>query len=446
LRAFRPHVREARVTQESAVYGLVSTRSNEIVVALVVVAVFLERFERIRDDGSYPVLPIPDLFFLAAVGIFAAKVAFDLRQGHLSLRPLGWKDLVLAGFVALLGALSLVSVVTQPSDVTSGVQVLKTFTHVVVLLGAALLLGHALSRELVAHAMRVYFVGAVAIAGLGIVQAVDQNLVTLGIADALDLVSRAGAGGFVRPCSVFSEPAYLGYASLGGLVIGLSLLSERHKIAAAIGCGVCVAGLLLAAAIGPLAVAVPLGVYALVVRRRLFPRQAALTLAWSILVAAAIWFLTPVGDTVGYRAESISTGIATGSSDSEASLDFRTKLNRESIDVWKIAPLTGVGLGNSRRHLSGQIDVSWAPPGASAAFNSANAYVNLLGEAGPLAVVALAVVLLALWWKSRTAPPRLDELTRVFIVLVALEFFIINPLIMPLVWFWAAQRLAMQDE
>ena len=422
---------------------------NLAVVSLVVIAVFLERFERIEGDGSYPILPMPDVLFLGAVGIFAAKVAIDLYRGRVALRPLGWKDVALGSFVALLGILSVLAVIIQPSDVTSGVQVLKTFTHLLALLGAALILGHALSRDLVAHAMRAYFVGAVVVAGLGIVQAIDQNLVALGVADALDLISRAGADGFVRPCSLFSEPAYLGYASLGGLVIGLSLISDRHRVAAMLGCGVCVAGLLLAAAAGPLAVAAPLAIYLFVVRRRLFPRGAAVTLAASGLIAAAIWFLTPVSDTILDRAESVSETILEraedGSSGRDPSVELRTELNERSIDAWRDAPLTGVGLGNSRGSI-GTIDLSWAPEGASPAFNSANAYINLLGEAGPLAVAALVATLLALWWRNRRAPPRLEELTRFFVVLLALQFFIINPLIMPPVWFWAAHRLALQDE
>ena len=419
-------------------YGLVRTRSNLAVVSLVVIAVFLERFERIEGDGSYPILPIPDVLFLGSVGIFASKVGLDLWRGQVTIKPLTWKDFALGSFVMLLGILSLLAVLTQPSDVTSGVQALKTVTHLVVLLGAALLLGHALSPDLVAHALRIYFVGAVAVAGLAIVQAIDQNLVTLGVSNALDLISRAGAEGFVRPSSIFSEPAYLGYASLGGLVIGLSLVSERHEVAAVLGCGICVAGLLLAAAAGPFAVAVPLGVYALVVRRRLFPQRAAVTLAASALVAAAIWLLTPVSSTIMHRAEDVSSG-------RDPSAELRTELSRGSIDLWRIAPVTGVGLGNSRSNLD-EINVSWAQPGSSVAFNSANAYLNLLGEAGPVAVGALAAVLLALWWRNPQAPPRLEELTRFFIVLLALQFFIINPLIMPPVWFWAAQRLAVQDE
>jgi O-Antigen ligase len=426
-----------RVRGTGSRYGLARTRSNLAVVSLVVVAVFLERFERL-DGASYPLLPIPDIVFLAAVGIFAGKVGLDLFRGEATLKPPGRKDIALCSFVALLGILSLLAVVTQPSDVTSGVQVVKTFTHLVVLLGAALLLGHALSHDLVAHAMSVYFAGAVVVAALAIVQAVDQNLVSLGVSDALHLVSRAGADGFVRPCSIFSEPAYLGYASLGGLVIGLSLVNETRPVAAILGCGICVAGLLLAAAAGPIAVVAPLGVYALVVRRRLFPRRAAVTAAASVLVGATLWFLTPVSNTIIYRAQDVSGG-------RDASAELRTELNRGSIDVWKTAPVTGVGLGNSRSNLD-QIDLSWAPPGASVTFNSANAYLNLLGEAGPVAVGALAALLLALWWRSRSAPPRLDELTRVFIVLLALQFFLINPLIMPPVWFWAAQRLALQDE
>jgi len=418
--------------------GLSATRVNRVLVAGVVISLFLERFERVEGEGTYPILPIPDLFFLTAIGILAAKVALDLLRGRVALRRLGWKDLLLGGFVALLGVLSLLSVVTQPETVTSGIQVVKTFSHLVVLLGAALVLGHALSKALVTHAMHVYFAGAVAVAALGIVQAVDQNVVKLGIADALHLISRPGAEGFLRPCSIFSEPAYLGYFSLGGIMVGLLLISERHRIVGAVGCGVCAVGLLLAAAAGPLAVALPLGLYALVFHRRLLGRGIAPTLAGVAIVAALIWFLTPVNDTVIYRAESISSG-------QDASLELRTELNKGSVEVWKSAPLTGVGLGNSRRHLSREVEVSWAP-GATIAFNSANAYVNLLGESGPFAVAGLLAVLVALWWRSRTAPPRLEELTSAFIVLLALQFLVINPLIMPAVWFWAGQRLALQDD
>lgn len=421
-----------------------------MVVALVVLALFLERFERIEVDGSYPILPIPDVFFLSAIGIFGAKVALDLLRGRVTLRPLGWKDVALVGFAALLGLLSFLAVLTQPSDVTYGVQVFKTFTHLVVLLAAALLLGHALSNALVAHALRVYFVGAVVVAALAIVQAVDQNLVSLGVADGLDLVSRVGADGFLQPCSIFSEPAYLGYISLGGIMTGLTIVSERNRVAATAGCGVCVAGLLLAAAAGPLAVSALMAGYALVFRRRLFPRAIAPTLVALVAVAAFVWFMTPVSDTVINRAEGISAGLAPGTdsgTDSDASLELRKELNQGSVEIWKTAPVTGVGLGNSRRHFANNpIDVSWAPSDSTVAFNSANAYVNLLAEGGPLGVAALLAALAALWWRSRAAAPRLDEVTRAFIFLLALEFLIINPLIMPPVWYWAAQRLALQDD
>lgn len=422
--------------RQSDPYGLGFTRENRVAVGLVVAALFMERFERI-DDGSYPFLPIPDLIFLSAVGILAAKSATDLLRGRLALRPLGRKELALVAFVALLAGLSFSAVVIEPETVTNGVQALKTTSHLVVLLGVAIFLGRVLSSALVRWALQVYFAGAVAVSLLGIVQSVDQNLVGFGLSSTLDLVSRPAVD-FVRPCSIFSEPAYLGYAALGGILIGLSIVSEANKRLAAGGSAICVAALLLASAAGPLAVAAPLALYVLVMRRRLFPSGLVPTVAALAGVAALLWFLTPVGGTVIYRAEAVSTG-------TDPSADLRTKLNEGSIEVWKIAPVTGVGLGNSRQHLTDFVTLPFLP-GGQYSFNSANAYVNLLGEAGPVGVAALLVVLFALWWRNHGAAMRLEELTRAFIVLLALAFLVINPLIMPPLWFWAGLRLSLQQQ
>jgi O-antigen ligase/polysaccharide polymerase Wzy-like membrane protein len=433
--------------EPTAEYGLAASATNKVCAGLVVSALFLEKFERIGNDGTYPLLPIPDLIFLSAVALLAAKAAHGFRLGRIALRPFGVKDFALAGFVGLLVLLSAAAAITQPAEVTSDVQIVKTLSHLVVLLGVALLLGRVLSRALVEYSLVVFFVCAVAAGVLAVAQALDQSLFRVGLANALDLVSREGAEGFLQPCSIFSEPANLGYFSFGGLVLGVAFVTRRHRTLGLTGSAVCAAGLMLAAAVGPLAVAVPVTLYGLTLWRRL--RVSAAAVAVAIGVAAVIWFSTPVSDTIDYRAEGISntarqeTGIQpeAPSKPQDASARLRTDLNRGSIDTWELAPFTGVGLGNTREHFS-EVVVA----GSSQAFNSANAYLNLLGEAGPVGVAGLVAVLFVLWWRNRRAPPRLDELTRAFVVILALEFLIINPLIMPPLWFWAGQRLALQGD
>jgi O-antigen ligase len=107
--------------------------------------------------------------------------------------------------------------------------------------------------------------------------------------------------------------------------------------------------------------------------------------------------------------------------------------------------MVGVGLGNTRRQLSHHVNLPFLPD-ADYSFNSANAYLGLLGEAGPIAVVALVLVLVALWWRNRGAFPPAENLTRVFILLLALQFLLINGLLLPPLWFWAGLRLSLQDE
>lgn len=438
LRAQRETAKRARP------YGLTGSVGNDIAVGVVVLALFFERFERIRVDGTYPFLPVPDFIFLSAIAVLASKAAFELAQGRLALRPLGIKDLGLSAFVGLLAVVSVAAAATQPGSVASDAQLVKTLSHLVVLLGATLLLGRVLSNQLVEHALWTFFGGAVFAAGLGVLQALDQNLLMLGVADALKLTSRQGTE-FVIPCSIFSEPAYLGYSSIGGILIGGTLVARRHPVVGLGGCAICAAGLLIGAAMGPIAVAAPLGLYVLIKSRPL--RLGGAPVAVVVTVVALVWFLTPVRETVGHRAKGISVTVLDKSDVrpsapadvADPSAELRAKLNQNSIDVWRQAPLTGVGLGNTRNNVSGVVF------GSSQSFNSANAYVNLLGEAGPLGVAGLLASFFILWRRNPSAPAQLEELTRAFIVLLALSFLIINPLVMPPLWFWAGQRLALQE-
>jgi O-antigen ligase/polysaccharide polymerase Wzy-like membrane protein len=445
-------------TSMSNEWGLESTTVNLAVVSLVVASLFMQRFELVEGAGTYPVLPIPDLFFVSAIALLTAKAALDKVRLGTPLRPFGRKDVVVIGFIALLGALSILAVLLNDASLTSRIQVAKTVAHLVVLGWAALLLGRTLSTALVAFALKVYFALAVAVSGLAIVQAADQNLASSRLSDALHLVTRT-TGDFARPCSIFSEPAYLGYAALAGVMIGLGVIADRHPILAAAGSAVCAAALLLAAAAGPLGVGACVALYGLLMRRRLFSRNAAPAFGTVAVVATLIWFLTPVNETVLTRAEAISKTVSEqtidGSRDNGAasdsnsgrtdpSADLRAELNRASIQVWKKAPVTGVGLGNSRRQLSEFVEVSFLPD-AAYPFNTSNAYVNLLGESGPLGVVGLVGLLSFLWLRNHGSPERLEEVTRAFIVLLAVSFLVTNPLIMPPLWFWAGIRLSLQQ-
>jgi O-antigen ligase len=167
--------------------------------------------------------------------------------------------------------------------------------------------------------------------------------------------------------------------------------------------------------------------------RRFFPILVSLA-----AIAVVTWFATPVHNTLTARAEAVSTG-------TDASADLRNELNRGSVEIWKTSPFVGVGLGNSRRHLSDFVSLPFLP-GADYSFNSANAYIGLLGEGGPLAVFALVAALVALWRRNPTAPHRLESLTRLFIVLFALQFLVINGLALPPLWFWGGLRLSLKKD
>ena len=157
--------------------------------------------------------------------------------------------------------------VLSPSspDATPGLrahpgQSLKSLLHLAFLVAVALVMGRMLTLPLLRCALVSFFLFSVVAAFVAIAQALDQNLVHVGAADALRLISRR-SGGFERPVSIFSEPAYLGYFSLAGAAVGLWLYSLRRERWIAAGIGLCLAAILLAASAGPIVAAVPVLVY-----------------------------------------------------------------------------------------------------------------------------------------------------------------------------------------
>jgi hypothetical protein len=436
-----PISRRAKVVRGAV--GIEDDRWSRLALAVVVLTLFLERFERAEGAGTYPLLPVPDMFFDFAICAFASLCAVRLLRGRLRLRRFGSKDVAVCAFVAILGTLSILAVATQPETVASGLQVTKTGAHLLFLAFAAILFGRSLTARLISFALKVFFLLAVAVAAVAVLQAFDQNMLHTGLADAAGLISRHAAR-FHRPASIFSEPAYLGYVSLAGIVVGLAIGRDLGAGWAIGGTIVCALGLALSGAAGPLAISAPLAVYGLVVHRPVLNRLSAVGLGLALVFLAGLFLLTPLGTVVYDRARDIATG-------EDASVQLRRELDMGSVRLWKLAPITGVGLGDTRLNLTRFVDLEPEVSGSRFRhppqfFNSASVYFNLLGECGPVGVAAVLVLLLILLLRNKDSPPALERATQAIIVLFAFEFLVVGLLLLPAFWFWAGLRLALQGD
>jgi hypothetical protein len=410
---------------------------DRVLVSLVVLALFLERFEKDWWESGHP--PIPDVFFVSSIVLLAARFALLTGQNRIDHRRVS-KELALASFVALLGVLTVATSVLN--DETHVAQATKTYVHVVALAAAAFLIGRTFSRgRLIEWALCTYFALAVLVSLVTITQAIDQNLVSFGFADSLGLRARTHAEIFVRPMATFSEPSYLGYSTLVGTFIGVGLVAPRHRRLGYIGVTACVVAFLLAVSFGAMAVATVL--IGIVVVTRLssgglnWPRGAAIpAVTIGLLVCSTLLLVDPIRETIANRVESIVAG-------DDPSTQLRKQQNRGSIEIWRDWPLTGIGLGNTRFHLPEYIDVQY-DPGTSAQFSAANAYLGLLGETGPLGALALLLLPLVLARRNPGAPEPAEVLTQLFMLITFLQFFIIGAFVLPPFWFWAGLRLAGQ--
>src|SRR5262249_49750004 len=160
---------------------------------------------------------------------------------------------------------------------------------------------------------------------------IDQNVLHTGATGALRLISRDTGQGFIRPCSIFSEPAILGYYMLIGVVIGLWLNVTSPSRWIWVGMGLCVIASLLGAAAGP-AVAFFVDFLYLLWRARSVLRQSWRELAMIGVVAIAVLVFLPVGKTLGQRAT--NTGPV-----ASRSTDFRKKQDAASVKIWRLSPL-----------------------------------------------------------------------------------------------------------
>jgi O-antigen ligase len=339
----------------------------------------------------------------------------------------------------LVGASHPVLVTSSPNTVArlhaEPAQSLKTFVHLAFLVIVALALGRMMTLPLLRSALIAFFVFSVAVAGIAIAQALDQNLLHLGVANKLQLISRQ-SGTFQRPVSVFSEPAYLGYFSLAGAATGLWFYSLRRTRWIAAGVAVCLVAVLLAASAGPIAAAVPVTVY---VAWRAAPslKRVWRTIAVAAVAGIVLLVVVPAGSTLVDRARAIVSG-------SDPSASLRYAIDKASMTIWELSPSTGVGLGNVRFYLPDLVHLSFAP-GTVYRYQEANAYLGMLAECGVFGLAALVAALISLLVPISNASRELDWITTVPILMFAVAFFFIGGLIAPMFWFWVGLRLALAN-
>jgi O-antigen ligase len=311
----------------------------------------------------------------------------------------------------------------------------KTILHFAYFALIALLLGRMLTPALMRRALETFFVCAVAVSVVAALQALDQNALHSGATGALHLVSRGGTG-FIRPVSVFSEPALLGYFALLGLLIGLRMHARWGTRWVWVGMGFCLLAILLAAAAGPIVALVPVALY--VAWRasrawRRFWRQ----LIVLVLVGIAVLVFLPAGKTLTTRASAIISG-------SDNSARFRYAYDAGSIRTWRLAPLTGVGAGNTRYYMPALVDLSFDPSLSplDAQFQSVNSYLGTLAESGVFGLLMLATMLVALFWPFGGRRREDEWLSEAAILLFIVSFFFISAFAYPIFWFWVGFRLA----
>src|SRR5215475_9565811 len=268
------HVETAEATHGLSVERpgtLGSAWVDRAAVGAVVVSIFFERLDRsLYAHGS----PIPDLTFVAGTGILSLRYLYELMRDRVRLARATRREYVVAGFVVPLFILGIVSVLTLPGWMSSGTQLLKSSLHLVFLAYAAILIGRTVSKELLEFALKLYFGIASGAAALAIVQGVDLNAGHGSLTRHLHLIFRPYSNGYLAPCSIFSEPAQLGYPMVAALVIGVlrwRSIGPRRAIA---GGALCALALLLAFPAGPILVAVVLGLILLIERRPKLSRRA----------------------------------------------------------------------------------------------------------------------------------------------------------------------------
>jgi O-antigen ligase len=412
---------------------------DEVLVSVVVLALFFES----PDDSLWTKhgFPIPDLTFVIVGMVVIGRAAYLALHGRFDLSKPNWREWTFIALFAVYGVTALAAAALghahpNPHDkplilVSHLAQSIKTWAHFAYLALIALIFGRFLTPSLLRRAFATFFVLAVAAAVIACLQALDQNVLHTGATGVFDLISRQ-TDNFIRPCSVFSEPAILGYYMLIGVILGLWLDATSRSRWIWLGMCLCIVAALLGAAAGP-AVAFFVGFAFLLWRAWGDLRRSWRELAVIALVATAVLVFLPVGKTLSNRAT--NTGPT-----STTSAEFRVKFDRASVTIWHLSPFTGVGLGNDRYydpslvHFSNKLNQTQ--------FQSVNTYLGVLSESGIFGLLLLTAMLLALVLPFRGVRREGTWVTEAPILIFIVSFFFINMMAYPIFWFFAGARLA----
>jgi O-antigen ligase len=394
--------------------------------------------------------PIPNLTFVLVGAVLIGRAAFLALHGRFDLSKPSWREwAVIVPFAVYAVTAFLAALLGHPHQapkhqplvlVSHMGQSIKTFAHFAYLALIALILGRFLTPGLFRRALATFFVLAVAAAVVACLQALDQNVLHTGATGALHLISRDTGRGFIRPCSIFSEPAILGYYMLIGVIIGLWLNAAARSRWIWLGMGLCVVASLLGAAAGPAVAFFACFLYMVWRAGRLLLESWRELAAIGVAAIAVLVFL-PVGQTLSDRATTTASG-------SDPSAQFRTTLDAASLKIWRLSPLTGVGLGNARYynpslvHFHFKTQVEREYEGKLSAYQSVSTYLGTVSEAGVFGLLALAAMLVALFLPLPNVRAEGAWVTEVPILLFIVGFFFINLFAFPVFWFWVGARLA----
>ena len=412
---------------------------DEVLVTVAVLALFFES----PDDSLWTKqgFPIPDLTWVIVGSVVIGRAAYLALHGRFDLSKPNWREYTVVGLFAVYAVTALAAAALghshpQPHGkplvlVSHLAQSVKTFVHFAFLALTALILGRFLTPQLLRRAFVTFFVLAVAAAVIACLQALDQNVLHTGATGVFDLISRQ-TDNFLRPCSVFSEPAILGYYMLIGVVVGLWLAAVSPSRWIWLGMGLCIVAALLGAAAGP-AVAFFVGFAFLLWRAWRVLRRSWRELAVIAVVATAVLVFLPVGKTLSDRATGTGPNAA-------ASAEFRVKYDHASVKIWQLSPLTGVGLGNNRYYNPAL--VSFSNKLNQTEFQSVNTYLGVLSESGVFGLLLLTTMLAALFLPFGRVRQEGAWVTEASILLFIVSFFFINMMAYPIFWFFAGARLA----
>jgi O-antigen ligase len=415
---------------------------DEYLVMGVVLALFFEE----TDDSLWlnHGFPIPNPTFVLVGAVVLCRAAFLALRGRFDLSKPNWREWTVVGLFAVYAVTALAAALLghshqpkgQPLVLVSHLgQSIKTFAHFAYMALIALVLGRLLTPALLRRALATFFVLVVAAAVIACLETLDLNVLHTGATSALHLGARTTGAQFIRPCSIFSEPAVLGYYMLIGIIAGIWLNAVSASRWIWLGICVCVVAALLAAAAGPAVAFFACFAYLLWRAWRVLLRSWR-ELAMVAVVATAVLVFFPVGQSLSSRATSSVQG-------SDNSAKFRLKFDRASVTIWRLSPLTGVGLGNDRYYDPALVHFgSGFGPNNQTEFQSVNSYLGALSESGVFGLLLLTAMLLAQFVPFRRVRAEGAWVTEAPLLLFIVGFFFLNLLAFPIFWVFSGMRLA----